>query len=171
VDLSPRRVVGIYPGSFDPITNGHLDLIERSLRLVDRLILAILVNAEKRPLFSVTERMEMLREVVGDRGSIEVCTFNGLLVDFATERGANLIIRGIRAISDYEFELQMALMNRRLRPELETVFLMAGEAYSFISSRLVKEVVSLGGDITGLVPPAVEARLKKRFLAKESAHT
>lgn len=170
MDPSPRRVVGIYPGSFDPITNGHLDLIERSLRLVDRLILAILVNAEKKPLFSVSERMEMMRQVVDGRDSVEVCTFDGLLVDFAAARGAHLIIRGIRAISDYEFELQMALMNRRLRPELETVFLMAGEAYSFISSRLVKEVISLGGNISGLVPRVVEARLKERFLEKESAH-
>ena len=171
MDSSPRRVVGIYPGSFDPITNGHLDLIERSLRLVDKLILAILVNAEKRPLFTVSERMEMLRAVVGDHGRVEICTFNGLLVDFAAQQGANVIIRGIRAISDYEFELQMALMNRRLRPELETVFLMAGEAYSFISSRLVKEVISLGGNIHGLVPPAVESRLKERFLMKESVRT
>jgi pantetheine-phosphate adenylyltransferase len=170
VDATLRRsVVGIYPGSFDPITNGHLDLIERGCRLVDRLIVAILSNTEKRALFSIEERMDMLREVIQDRPGVEVCTFNGLLVDFAAERQADVIIRGIRAISDYEFELQMALMNRRLRPELETVFLMAGEAYSFISSRLVKEVISLGGNIGGLVPPVVAERLKERFRKKEEA--
>ncbi len=171
MEASPRRVVGIYPGSFDPITNGHLDLIQRGCRLVDKLIVAILRNAEKKPLFSVEERMTMLREVVRDYPSVEVCTFHGLLVDFAADRGANVILRGIRAISDYEFELQMALMNRRLRPELETVFLMAGEEYSFISSRLVKEVISLGGDITGLVPPKIEEHLKERFLERETART
>ena len=144
-------------------------MIERSCRLVDRLIVAILSNAEKQPLFSVDERMDMLRDVVRGRAGVEVCTFQGLLVDFAAERDADVIIRGIRAISDYEFELQMALMNRRLRPEMETVFLMAGEAYSFISSRLVKEVFSLGGNISGLVPPIVEQRLKERFPKRERA--
>lgn len=171
MDASPRRLVGIYPGSFDPITNGHLDLIERSCRLVDRLIVAILRNAEKQPLFSVDERIAMLSEVVSPYDCVEVCTFDGLLVDFAEERSADVIIRGIRAISDYEFELQMALMNRRLRPQLETVFLMAGEAYSFVSSRLVKEVFSLGGDIAGLVPPVVARRLQERLLVKETARS
>jgi pantetheine-phosphate adenylyltransferase len=160
--LSPQsKVVAIYPGSFDPLTSGHLDLIERGSRLVDRLIVAILRNENKQPLFSVEERIGMIHEVLDKRyPSVEVEGFNGLLVDYAAERGASLIFRGIRAISDYEYELQMALMNRRLRPEIETVFLMAGEAYSFISSRLVKEVFRLGGNISGLVPPAVEARLK-----------
>ena len=152
----------IYPGSFDPITNGHLDLIERGSKLVDRLIVSILSNDAKLPLFSVEERMEMLTEVVGRFSNVEVDCFDGLLVDYAARKGATVILRGIRAISDYEFELQMALMNRRLRPSIETIFLMSGEAYSYISSRLVKEVFRLGGNISGLVPPTVEARLRKR---------
>jgi len=156
----------IYPGSFDPITNGHLDLIERGSRLVDKLIVAILKNEEKRVLFSIDERTEMLREAVGRFPNVEIASFNGLLVDFAAQSGAQVILRGIRAISDYEYELQMALMNRRLRPRIETVFLMSGEAYSFISSRLVKEVIGLGGNISGLVPPFVEQRLKERLLVK-----
>jgi len=154
--------VAIYPGSFDPLTNGHLDLIERGAKLVDRLIVAILRNDSKQPLFTVEERMEMLSEVVDRFPNVEVDCFDGLLVDYAASKEATVILRGIRAISDYEFELQMALMNRRLRPEIETVFLMAGEAYSYISSRLVKEVFGLGANISGLVPPLVEARLKKR---------
>jgi pantetheine-phosphate adenylyltransferase len=161
---SPANLVAIYPGSFDPITNGHLDLIVRSSRLVRHLIVAVLRNQAKHPLFSLEERTEMLREVARPYPNVEVGSFDGLLVDYATARGAHLIFRGIRAISDYEHELQMALMNRRLRPDIETAFLMAGEAYSFISSHLVKQVVSLGGDISGLVPPEVEARLKGRFV-------
>jgi pantetheine-phosphate adenylyltransferase len=163
VAAPPAKIVALYPGSFDPITNGHLDLIARGARLVDRLIVAILRNEAKAPLFSVEERVEMLEEVVKPYANVEVGSFEGLLVDYAAARGANMILRGIRAISDYEYELQMALMNRRLRPGIETAFLMAGEANSFISSHLVKEVVSLGGDVAGLVPPAVEARLKGRF--------
>jgi pantetheine-phosphate adenylyltransferase len=159
----PSTLIAIYPGSFDPITNGHLDVIARGSRLVQRLIVAILRNEAKQPLFSVEERIEMLEEVVRPYSNIEVSSFDGLLVDYARERGANMILRGIRALSDYEYELQMALMNRRLNPQVETAFLMAGEAYSFISSRLVKEVVSLGGNPAGLVPPAVETRLKGRF--------
>lgn len=155
--------MAIYPGSFDPITNGHLDLIARGARLTDRLIVSILRNETKQPLFSVAERMSMLEAVLGEYENVEVDSFNGLLVDYAAERGASVILRGIRAISDYEYELQMALMNRRLNAEIETVFLMAGEAYSFISSRLVKEVIRLGGNISGLVPPVVELRLKERF--------
>jgi pantetheine-phosphate adenylyltransferase len=152
----------IYPGSFDPITCGHLDLIERSSRLVDRLIVAILRNENKEPLFTIDEREEMLREAVRAYPNVEVDSFDGLLVDYAARRGATVIVRGIRAVSDYEYELQMALMNRRLRPEIETVFLMAAEAYSFVSARMVKEVIGLGGSVAGLVPPGVEARLKKR---------
>ena len=155
--------IAIYPGSFDPITNGHLDLIQRGSRLFDRLVVSILRHDAKEPLFSVEERMEMLREVVHVYPNVEVDSFDGLLVDYAGQRSATVLLRGIRAISDYEYELQMALMNRRLRPDLETVFLMSNEAYSFISSRLVKEVFGLGGDITGLVPPSVEARLQRRL--------
>ena len=154
--------LAIYPGSFDPITNGHLDLIDRAARLFERLIVAILGNESKEPVFSVEERIEMLREVVTGYPNVEVDSFHGLLVDYAAARGAAVIISGIRAISDYEYELQMALMNRRLAPGIETVFLMASEDYSFISSRLVKEVISLGGDISGLVPPPVEVKLRHR---------
>jgi pantetheine-phosphate adenylyltransferase len=161
----PTKLIAIYPGSFDPITNGHLDLIQRGSRMFDKLIVSILQNAAKEPLFSVEERMEMLREVVQVYPNVEVDSFHGLLVDHAAAHGATVLLRGIRAISDYEYELQMALMNRRLRPGIETVFMMANETYSFISSRLVKEVCGLGGDITGLVPPSVEARLGRRMLA------
>ena len=160
-----RPVVAIYPGSFDPMTNGHLDLIERGCKLFDRLIVSILRNESKQPLFTVEERMEMLHEVVQGYPNVEIDSFHGLLVDYAAEKGAGVLLRGIRAISDYEYELQMALMNRRLRPELETVFMMSGEAYSFISSRLVKEVFRLGGNISGLVPPSVELRLRNSILA------
>jgi len=156
-------VIAIYPGSFDPITNGHLDLIERGCRLFDKLIVAILRNETKQPLFSIEERIEMLREVVDCYPNVAVDSFDGLLVDYAAQNGATVLLRGIRAISDYEYELQMALMNRRLRPDIETVFMMASEAHSFISSRLVKEVFGLGGNIAGLVPPPVEARLRKRL--------
>jgi pantetheine-phosphate adenylyltransferase len=162
----PQQVsptIALYPGSFDPITNGHLDLIQRGARLFDKLIVSILRNERKEPLFTVEERAEMLREVVADYANVEVDSFDGLLVDYAASRSATVLLRGIRAISDYEYELQMALMNRRLCPEIETVFLMANEAYSFISSRLVKEVFSLGGNIAGLAPPLVEARMRGRM--------
>jgi len=162
--VKPAKVVAIYPGSFDPITNGHLDLIERGSALFDKLIVAILRNEEKQALFSVEERTEMLNEVIRCFPNVEVGSFDGLLVDYTAQCGASVILRGIRAVSDYEYELQMALMNRRLKPEIETVFLMAGEAHSFISSRLVKEVIGLGGNIAGLVPPSVEGRLRKRVL-------
>jgi pantetheine-phosphate adenylyltransferase len=166
LDAPPSRTVAIYPGSFDPITNGHLDLISRGSKLVERLIVAILHNNAKRSLFSVAERKEMLEEVVRPYRNVEVTSFEGLLVDYAAARGANVILRGIRALSDYEYELQMALMNRRLNPSVETVFLLASEAHSFISSQLVKEVASLGGNVAGLVPPAVEERMKRRALAR-----
>lgn len=163
----PAQTVAIYPGSFDPITNGHRDVIARATKIVDRLIVAVLRNDSKQPLFSVPERMEMLKAVAAEFDNVEVDAFDGLLVDYAAAKNANLIVRGIRAISDYEGETQMALMNRRLRPEIETVFLMAGEQYSFVSSRLIKEVIRLGGNISGLVPPVVEERLKHRILGEK----
>lgn len=163
MQAQPCGVIAVYPGSFDPITNGHLDLIERGARLFERLIVAILRNEAKRPLFTVEERLEMARAVLSGYPGVEVDSFGGLLVEYAAARGASVILRGIRAISDYEYELQMALMNRRLAPGIETVFLMAGEAYSFISARLVKEVIALGGDVSGLVPPLVEERLRCRL--------
>lgn len=160
---STRGRIAIYPGTFDPLTYGHLDLIERGVRVADRLVIAVLRNEHKAPLFPVQERMEMLAEATGQYANVEIDCFDGLLVDFARKKNATLILRGIRAISDYEYELQMALMNRRLAPNIETLFMMAGEAYSFISSRLVKEVFRLGGEIAGLVPPGVEARLQRRL--------
>ena len=158
-----KTSVAIYPGSFDPVTNGHLDLIERGEKMFDHLIVAVLNNVEKKPLFTIPERVDMLREVTKRWAGVEVDVFQGLLVDYARKREAGVILRGIRAISDYEYELQMALMNRRLRPQLETVFLLANEAYSFISSRLVKQVFGLGGNISGLVPASVEARMQRRM--------
>ena len=162
----PSSLVAIYPGSFDPITNGHLDLVARGSRMVGRLIVAVLRNHAKQPLFSVEERLEMLAEVVKPFPNVEVGAFDGLLVDYAASRGATMIMRGIRAVSDYELDWQMALMNRRLRPEIETVFLVAGEEYSFISSNLVKEVAALGGNVSGIVPPLVEQRLRKKIPPK-----
>jgi len=156
----------LYPGTFDPPTNGHIDLIQRGARIFDHLVVAILNNPQKDPLFSVEERVEMLTECTRNIENVSIATFDGLMVDFARQQQAIAVLRGIRAISDYEYELQMALMNRRLRPQIETVFLMSGEAYSFISSRLVKEVIGLGGNISGLVPPFVEQRLKERLLVK-----
>jgi pantetheine-phosphate adenylyltransferase len=168
VRTKPATVVALYPGTFDPITNGHLDLIQRGSALFDKLIVGILRNEEKKVLFSVADRIEMLKEVTCSLSNVEVGSFDGLLVDYAAECGASVILRGIRAVSDYEYELQMALMNRRLKPEIETVFLMASEAHSFISSRLVKEVIRLGGNISGLVPPSIEGRLRKRLLLGET---
>lgn len=156
-------LTAVYPGSFDPITNGHLDLIGRAARLADRLVVGVLLNSNKSPLYTVEERVQMVKQAVEPFGNVEVRYFEGLLVEFAQSEGARLIVRGIRAVSDYEFELQMALMNRRLKPELETVFLMAGEQYSFLSSHIIKEVARLGGDVSGMVPPHVEERLKQRF--------
>ena len=154
--------IAIYPGSFDPVTNGHLDLIERGTKIFDRLVVAVLRNPEKDPLFSLTERVEMLREVTRPWPNVEVDVFDGLLVDYARQRNARVILRGIRAISDYEFELQMALMNRKLDPELETVFMLPAEAYSYLSSRLVREIARLGGPIHGMVPPVVEQRMRAK---------
>lgn len=151
----------IYPGSFDPLTNGHLDLIARGSKFVDELVVAILDNEEKHPLFSVADRVEMLTEATRPFGNVSVATFDGLLVDFAQKQGARMVLRGIRAISDYEFELQMALMNRRLSPDLETLFLIPAEEYSYVSSRLIKQVFRLGGSVEGLVPPVVLERLKR----------
>lgn len=160
---SSPSLIAIYPGSFDPITNGHLDVIQRGAHLFDRLIVSILRNESKAPLFSVEERVEMLKEVLHSYVNVEVDFFDGLLVEHAVAHKATVLLRGIRAISDYEHEWQMALMNRRLRPGIETVFVMASEAHSFISSRLVKEVFSLGGNVAGLAPPSVEARLRARL--------
>jgi pantetheine-phosphate adenylyltransferase len=152
----------IYPGSFDPITLGHLDIIERSAKLFDEVIVALLLNIDKQPMFSTEERVEMIRAVVPD-DNVRVDTFEGLLVHFAAAQEAQFVVRGIRAISDYEYELQMALMNRRLAPGIETVFLMAGEAYSYVSSRLIKEVFALGGSLSGLVPELVEKHMREKF--------
>ena len=166
-DQTIKNVLAIYPGSFDPVTNGHLDLIERGAKIFDRLIVSILRNLEKEPLFTLDERVEMLREVTRPWPNVEVDVFSGLLVDYAQVRGANVILRGIRAISDYEYELQMAMMNRKLKPDLETVFMMPAVAFSYLSSRLVREIVQLGGPITDLVdlvPAAVEQRLRAKIL-------
>ena len=156
----------IYPGSFDPVTNGHLDIIERGCKLFDEIIIAILVNPEKQPFFSVEERSAMLNDVLEQidhkNCTLRVDSFSGLLVQYAVAQQADVIVRGIRAISDYEYELQMALMNRRLEPNIETVFMMPAESYSYVSSRLVKEVFQLGGAVEGLVPPLVERRMKEK---------
>jgi pantetheine-phosphate adenylyltransferase len=161
---APR--IAVYPGSFDPLTNGHVDIIRRGSRLFDLIIVAILVNAEKRPLFSVEERVDMAREAFAGEPNVEVDTFDGLLVEFARRRHVNVIVRGLRAVSDFEYEMQMALMNRHLNESAETVFMMPAEQYSYVSSRLVKEVAALGGSVTGLVPEHVEARLKSRARVK-----
>jgi len=157
-----KTSIAIYPGSFDPVTNGHLDLIERGEKMFDLLIVAVLLNAEKRPLFSVQERVEMLRETTKQWNDVEVDVFDGLLVDYARKKGAGVILRGIRAVSDYEYELQMALMNRKLEPRLETVFMLPGLTYSYLSSKLVREIAQLGAPLKGLVPPIVEERLRAK---------
>lgn len=157
------KIRAVYPGTFDPVTNGHLDLILRCAALFDEVVVAILRNAEKTPFFSIEERVEMLETVVQSHANVSVATFGGLLVDYAEKIRASVIVRGIRAISDYEYELQMALMNRRLKPKMETVFLMPAEAYSYLSSGLVKQISALGGSVHGLVPPIVERRLKRKY--------
>lgn len=154
--------LAVYPGSFDPLTNGHVDIILRGARLFDRIVIAILVNLDKAPLFPLDERVALAREVFRDQPNVEVDTFEGLLVDYARRRQASAIVRGLRAVSDFEYELQMALMNRRLNPDVETVFMMPAEPYTYVSSRLVKEVVALGGSVRGLVPPVIEARLRDK---------
>lgn len=157
--------IAIYPGSFDPITNGHVDLVKRTLRIFDRIVVAIATNPEKdRSLFSVDERIQMINEVFADLGGrVEADSFQGLLVDYAEKKRSRVIIRGLRAISDFEYEFQMAMMNRRLKPQIETLFMMTGESEFYTSSRLVKEVVSLGGDVAGLVPDNVLKKLKGKF--------
>lgn len=158
-----KKVIAIYPGSFDPPTNGHLDLIARGSKIFDELIVAILRNTDKSPLFSLSERRLMLESMTKDFKNVQVDTFDGLTVDYAAKVKASAVLRGIRAISDYEYELQMALMNRKLRPDLETVFMMPAEQYSYLSSRLVREIAQLGGSISCLVPEMVERRLKEKL--------
>ena len=161
------QVTAVYPGTFDPITNGHLDIIGRGVRLFDQVIVALLKNADKEPLFSLSERLEIVGNAVRQFPNVRVESFDGLLVDYARKRGARAIVRGLRALSDFEYEFQMALMNRRLGPDIETVFMMPSEAYSYVSSRLVKQVVGLGGDASGLVPQEVVDRLKARYASSE----
>ena len=155
--------LAVYPGSFDPLTNGHVDIITRGARLFDRIVVAILVNAEKAPLFSMAERVEIAREVFKQHGNVEIDTFEGLLVDYVERRGAHVIVRGLRAISDFEYEFQMALMNQRLNRRIDTVFMMPAEKYTYISSRMIKEVASLGGSVAGLVPELVDERLQGKL--------
>lgn len=154
--------LAVYPGSFDPLTNGHVDIILRGARLFDRIVVAVLVNAEKSPLFTMEERVDIARAVFKDQPSVEVDTFDGLLVDYVERRRAQVIVRGLRAVSDFEFEFQMALMNQRLKPKIDTVFMMPAEQYTYISSRLIKEVFALGGRVHGLVPDLVEERLRAK---------
>jgi pantetheine-phosphate adenylyltransferase len=161
-------VIAIYPGSFDPLTMGHVDIIQRGSRLFERIVVAVLYNADKSPLFTVNERVDIAREVFRDRTNVEVETFDGLLVDYARKRQAGAIVRGLRAVSDFEYEMQMALMNHRLNPDVETVFMMPAEPYTYVSSRLVKEVVALGGSVKGIVPEIVERRLCEKKLARET---
>ena len=153
-------VIAIYPGSFDPVTNGHLDIIRRSRNVFDTVIVAVLQNLEKKPLFSADERLGMLRQVTRSWPNVKVDSFDGLLVSYAVEKGARVIVRGIRAVTDYEYEFQMALMNRRMESSIETIFMLPSSEYSYLSSSLVKEVYELGGDITGLVPEVVESSLR-----------
>jgi pantetheine-phosphate adenylyltransferase len=158
-----KKIIAIYPGSFDPLTNGHLDLIERGSKIFDELIVAIVRNPDKSPLFSLAERRQMIEAMTERWDNVRVDTFEGLMVEYAKRVDANAVLRGIRAISDYEYELQMALMNRKLAPDLETVFMMPAETYSYLSSRLVREIAQLGGPVTSLVPELVEQRLREKM--------
>jgi pantetheine-phosphate adenylyltransferase len=153
----------IYPGSFDPPTNGHLDLIQRGAKIFEELVVAILRNSEKTPMFSVSERLQMLKELTADLQNVRIDTFDGLMVEYAKSMDAMCVLRGIRAISDYEYELQMALMNRKIEPTLETVFMMPADKYSYVSSRLVREVAQVGGPVKGLVPEVVEQKLREKL--------
>ena len=155
----------IYPGSFDPITNGHLDVIQRAARLFDEVVVAVAYNEQKRSLFAVDERVALIRETTADIANIHVSRFDGLLVDFAREQGASAVVRGLRAVSDFEFEFQMALMNRKLEPEIETIFMMPAEKYTYLSSRIVKEIGRLGGNVDVFVPVSVAAALRQKFAA------
>jgi pantetheine-phosphate adenylyltransferase len=166
--MSTPENIAIYPGSFDPLTNGHVDIIQRGSKLFDRIVIAILLNIEKAPLFTVQERVEITREVFRGYPNVEVDTFDGLLVEYARRKHASVIVRGLRAISDFEYEMQMALMNRHLNPDVETVFMMPAETYTYVSSRLVKEVVALGGSVTNLVPSIVESRLREKRHARDT---
>ena len=159
---APSGRLAIFPGSFDPLTNGHVDLILRSAHLFERIVVAVLINAEKEPLFTTSERMAIIREVFHEYPNVEVDSFAGLLVEYARQRRASAIVRGLRAVSDFEYEFQMALMNRHLEPSLETVFMMPAEQYTFVSSRLIKEVFRLGGEVRGLVPAQVEQWMRKK---------
>jgi len=161
-----KKRIAVYPGSFDPVTNGHIDVIKRAVQLFDHVIVAVIENPSKQVLFSVDERMEMLRAVTRRLSGVVVSHFDGLLVDYVKKKRANIIIRGLRAMSDFEYEFQMALTNRKLAPDIETVFLMTGEAYTYLSSSIVKEVVSLNGKVEGLVPRKVEALLRRKLLTK-----
>ena len=158
----PPGRLAIFPGSFDPLTNGHVDIILRSVHLFERVVVSVLVNPDKQPLFTADERVSIIREVFREYQNIEVDSFAGLLVNYARARRASAIIRGLRAVSDFEYEFQMALMNRHLEPTLETVFMMPAEQYTYLSSRLIKEVFSLGGDVRGLVPSVVETWMRKK---------
>ncbi len=160
------RRIGVYPGTFDPVTNGHLDLADRGRKQFDQLIIGVLSNEEKQPAFTVEQRVVLLRDAVGGWDNVEVAAFDGLLVEFAARVGATMILRGIRAVTDLEYEMQMAMMNRRMNPALETVFVVPSEAYSYVSSRLVREVARLGGSTEGLVPPQVAQALARRFAAR-----
>ena len=163
--------IAVYPGSFDPVTNGHLDIIHRALEFVDELVIAILVNPEKQALFTVKERMEMIRNVLPENPRVQLDQFDGLLVEYARKKNARVIIRGLRAVSDFDYEFQMALMNRRLEAQIETVFLVPAEQYSYVSSRLVKEICALGGAVRGLVPEEVEKRMQKKLLTDKRRKT
>ncbi len=161
-----KKKIAVYPGSFDPVTNGHIDVIKRAMQLFDRVIVAVIDNANKNVLFSVKERMEMLRAVTRGLSGVEISHFDGLLVDYVKKKRAKVIIRGLRAVSDFEYEFQMALTNRKLAPDIETVFLMPAESYTYLSSSIVKEVVGLKGNVKGFVPRQIEARLRRKLLTK-----